>query len=168
VWGAAFDALGGSKGSGNVILTTLGKDPSGKPRPLGASDAAPENSLCSPSMPQVDILSKGIDLFVTHGGQNSFVESITLQTPVLVVPTVGDQILNAAEAVKMGIGEMVGRPPPSDVEVKQVAAEYREEVKKNILSMLGNINKYKEAVVNASSRYRGGGVDKAVEIVNVL
>merc|ERR1712151_133738 len=101
---------------------TLGKDPSGKPRPLGAGDAAPGNSFCGPSMPQVDILSKGIDLFVTHGGQNSFVESITLQTPVLVVPTVGDQILNAAEAVKMGIGEMVGRPPPSDIDVKQVAA----------------------------------------------
>merc|ERR1711920_1064434 len=112
-------------------------------------------------MPQMDILSRGVDLFVTHGGQNSFVESITLQTPVLVVPTVGDQILNAAEAVKMGIGEMVGRPPPSDIDVNQVAAEYREEVKRKILSMLGNIEPYRQAVRSASSRYRGGGVDEA-------
>jgi len=165
VWGAALEALGGERGSGNVILLTLGKDPSGAPRPLAAGDVAFGNSLCSASMPQADILGKGVDLFITHGGQNSFVESITLQTPMLVVPTVGDQILNAEEAVKMGIGEKVVRPPPTDGEAAVVAARYRAEVKAKILAMLENHSAYKDAVVKASSRYRAGGVEEAVATI---
>eukprot|EP00931_Biecheleriopsis_adriatica_P024633 TRINITY_DN15299_c0_g1_i4.p1 TRINITY_DN15299_c0_g1~~TRINITY_DN15299_c0_g1_i4.p1 ORF type:complete len:475 (+),score=101.55 TRINITY_DN15299_c0_g1_i4:131-1555(+) len=165
VWGAAFDALGGEKGSGNVILMTVGKDKNGYPRPVSSSDSIPGNALCNKSMPQVDILSKGVDLFVTHGGQNSFVEAITLQTPMLAVPTVGDQIQNAEQVVEMGIGERVLRPPPSDEEVTKIAADYRELVKGKILSMLSDIEQYKEAVVKASSRYRGGGVDEAVRFL---
>jgi len=165
VWGAAFDALGGSQGSGDVIVVNVGKDASGNPRPLASGDLAPGNAILAPSMPQVDILNKGIDLFVTHGGQNSFVESITLQTPMLVVPTVGDQIFNAAEAVKMGIGEKVSRPPPSEIDVAIVAAEYRKEVKNKILSMLAQIKPYKDAVKKASTQYRGGGVDEAVAVI---
>merc|ERR1712113_647383 len=117
------------------------------------------------SMSQIDILGKGIDLFVTHGGQNSFVESIVLQTPMLVVPTVGDQILNAEQAVQMGIGEKVDRPVPSDMDATAVAAEYRRQVKEKIISMLGNLTPYKEAVVKASSRYLAGGVDETVAIL---
>lgn len=166
VWGAAFDALGGERGSGNVILVTVGKDASGAPRPLASGDAAPGNAFCSQSMPQVDILSKGVDLFVTHGGQNSFVESITQQTPMLVVPTVGDQIANAAQAVQMGIGEKVDRPPPGDADPAKVAADYRNEVKTKILAMLANLSPYKDAVVKASSSYRGGGVDEAVAVLS--
>jgi len=165
VWGAAFDALGGARGSGNVILVTCGKDASGGPRPLAVGDEAPGNAFCASSMPQVDILSKGIDLFVTHGGQNSYVESITLQVPMLVVPTVGDQIINASEAEKKGIGSKVSRPLPSDVDVATVAAEYRKEVKDKILSMLGGIAPYKEAVTQASNQYRGSGVEEAVAVL---
>uniref|UniRef100_A0A7S4T206 UDP-glycosyltransferases domain-containing protein n=1 Tax=Alexandrium monilatum TaxID=311494 RepID=A0A7S4T206_9DINO len=166
VWGAAFDALGGEQGSGNVILATVGKDASGAPRPLAAGDAVPGNAFCSPSMPQVDILAKGIDLFVTHGGQNSFVEAITQQTPVLVVPTVGDQIDNAGQAVRMGIGEKVDRPLPSDADPAQVAADYRGEVKCKLLAMLADLSSYKAAVVKARSSYRGGGVDEAVAVLS--
>eukprot|EP00931_Biecheleriopsis_adriatica_P024631 TRINITY_DN15299_c0_g1_i2.p1 TRINITY_DN15299_c0_g1~~TRINITY_DN15299_c0_g1_i2.p1 ORF type:complete len:150 (+),score=37.03 TRINITY_DN15299_c0_g1_i2:229-678(+) len=144
---------------------TVGKDKNGYPRPVSSSDSIPGNALCNKSMPQVDILSKGVDLFVTHGGQNSFVEAITLQTPMLAVPTVGDQIQNAEQVVEMGIGERVLRPPPSDEEVTKIAADYRELVKGKILSMLSDIEQYKEAVVKASSRYRGGGVDEAVRFL---
>jgi len=169
VWAAAFDALGGDAGSGNVILVTCGKDSSGKPRPLGYGRAAPGNAFVSQSLPQVDILTSGIDLFVTHGGQNSFVESITLQTPMLVVPTVGDQILNAEEAVKMGIGKKVSRPPPAENATKtaKVAAEYRSKVKTEILSMLDDIQVYKDNVVKASSKYRGCGVEAVIEVLDV-
>mmetsp|Transcript_20600 Transcript_20600/g.57287 ORF Transcript_20600/g.57287 Transcript_20600/m.57287 type:complete len:494 (+) Transcript_20600:75-1556(+) len=168
VWGAAFDALGDARGSGNVLLLTVGKDASGNPRPLAGGDEEPGNSLCCSSMPQVDILTKGVDLFVTHGGQNSFVEATTLQTPMLVVPTVGDQIFNAAEAVRMGVGEKVDRPPPSDTDVATVAAGYRKEIKDKILSMLQDPTPYKEAVVKASSQYRGGGVAEAVAVLEGL
>jgi len=165
IWGAVFDAVGGEKGSGNVILATLGKDANGNPRPLATGEAVPGNALCCAAMPQVDILTHGIDLFVTHGGQNSFVESIMLQTPMLVVPTVGDQISNAEQAVQMGIGGKVNRPLPSAVDAATVAAEYRLAVKDKILSLLSEKASYKSAVVQHSSRYRGGGVDQAVAVL---
>jgi len=158
---------------------TVGKDPGGEPRPVDAADrdnacfAEDGNTLACPSMPQVDIFSKGIDLFITHGGQNSFVESTTLQTPMLVVPTVGDQIDNAEKAVQVGMGEKVGRPPPQrtdDQDIKEVATRYRQEVKDKILHMLdaANYPKYKEAVISESSKYRGGGVPEAVKILEAL
>jgi len=162
VWGAAIDALG--KDSGNVILMTVGKDSDGNPRPLANGDSAPANALLAPSMPQVDILKKGIDLFVTHGGQNSFVESITLGVPMLVVPTVGDQIDNAAKAAKTGIGDTVPRPLPSTSAVTDVATAYREAVKEKILEMLAS-KTYKEQVVKASSQYVGGGVEAGVKVL---
>jgi len=165
VWGAAFNAVRGERGNGHMILATLGKDDKGNPRPLAHGEEAPGNSLCSSSMPQVDILTHGIDLFITHGGQNSFVESITLQTPMLVVPTVGDQISNAEQAVQMGIGGKVSRPLPSALDAATVAAEYRLEVKEQILSLLTEKALYKSAVVQHISRYRGGGVDQAVTVL---
>jgi len=177
VWGGALDALGecGSDKK-NVVLMTVGKDASGAPRPLREGDEASKyvgsdgNALLRPSMPQMDILNQGIDLFITHGGQNSFVESITLQTPMLVLPTVGDQIDNAAKAVQMGIGDKVDRPPPSDEGPKAVAVKYRKEVKDKILQMLepSNYQKYKDAVVKASSMYRAGGVNESVQVLESL
>merc|ERR1711957_103199 len=115
----------------------------GEPRPVDAADrdnacfGEDGNTLACSSMPQVDIFSKGIDLFITHGGQNSFVEATTLQTPMLLVPTVGDQLGNAEQAVQAGLGEKVGRPPPQryrtdDQDVKEVATRYRQEVKDKI------------------------------------
>lgn len=95
-------------------------------------------------------------------------ESITLQTPILVVPTVGDQISNAEQAVQLGIGEKVSRPLPSASNAATMAAEYGLEVKEKILSMLTNKASYKSAVVQHSSRYRGGGLDQAVVVLDEI
>lgn len=48
---------------------------------------------------KVEILKAKVDLFLTHGGQNSFMESLMAGTPVVVCPGFADQIANAMRAV---------------------------------------------------------------------
>ena len=64
-------ALGSDAPDAPLLLISLGPQ----------SDAlenlqVPKNALCLPVMPQVDLLKSGVDLFLTHGGQNSFMESL--------------------------------------------------------------------------------------------
>lgn len=56
----------------------------------------------------LQVLKAGVDLFLTHGGQNSFMESLMAGTPVVVCPGFGDQIANAMRA------EMTGALPRKD------------------------------------------------------
>merc|ERR1711972_447859 len=67
----------------------------------------------------------GVDIFLTHGGQNSFTESLAAGTPVLVCPGFGDQPLNAQKAVALGVGLKVDRPEPAIGEEAQAAHQYR-------------------------------------------
>ena len=74
----------------------------------------PPNALCLAAVPQLDLLRVGKPaLFVTNGGQNSLMESMTVGTPVLVCPGFGDQLTNAAKVEAQGWGAKVSRPPPS-------------------------------------------------------
>jgi hypothetical protein len=49
----------------------------------------PEGVVCTPEVPQVEILREGVSLFLTHGGQNSFTEAMAHGTPVVVCPLRG-------------------------------------------------------------------------------
>ena len=49
------------------------------------------------SSSQVDILRAGVAVFVTHGGQNSFMEALAQATPLVMCPTAGDQFDNARQ-----------------------------------------------------------------------
>ena len=56
---------------------------------------------------QVAVL-RACDVFLTHGGTNSFHEAILLRKPMVVLPFYGDQILAARRAEELGIGIDVG------------------------------------------------------------
>jgi UDP:flavonoid glycosyltransferase YjiC (YdhE family) len=45
-----------------------------------------------------------VKLFITHGGFLSTTETIYHGVPALVIPIIGDQMLNAGELVNQGIG----------------------------------------------------------------
>ena len=45
-----------------------------------------------------------LKVFVTHGGQSSFQETLCHQKPALAIPVAGDQPLNAKEMERMGFG----------------------------------------------------------------
>jgi len=188
-WGAVIDVFGEDDKS--VILMTLGKDAENNPRPLKAGDKIPANALAKSSMPQLDLLNKGIDLFVTHGGQNSWVEAVMTGTPMLVLPTVGDQFDNAQKTVDMHIGEKIDRPgrmrsiserrnpemkdldeifsnqdsnqykPQNDI----AAQNYRRTIVNFIKEMLPNLEDYQKNLKLEAPNWVGGGVQEAVYIM---
>jgi len=96
-WSAAFDAFGhyGDAESRDVPLLVVA---------VGSQEDAledlqvPKNARCYPYLPQVEVLKAKVDLFLTHGGQNSFMESLMAGTPVVVCPGFADQIANAMRA----------------------------------------------------------------------
>ena len=69
---------------------------------------APENVLVSPWLPQTSLLAhEKVRLFVTHGGAGSLQETICHATPVVAVPIMGDQFVNAKVAVEKNFGILV-------------------------------------------------------------
>lgn len=56
--------------------------------------------------PQVTVLRKA-SLFITHGGMNSICESIYYETPMIVIPFINDEYLNAKMVEESGIGLML-------------------------------------------------------------
>ncbi|MEV0397014.1 glycosyltransferase [Polymorphospora rubra] len=63
----------------------------------------PANWAVHDRVDQQRILSRA-DVFVTHGGSNSFHEALLARVPVVVVPFFGDQPLVARRAAELGIG----------------------------------------------------------------
>lgn len=64
----------------------------------------PANVHVFASVPQTEIL-KIADAFVTHGGMNSVSEALVSATPMIVIPFVSDQPVNAACVEKLGAGK---------------------------------------------------------------
>ena len=58
------------------------------------------------SVPQLQVLGMA-DVFVTHGGMNSVSESLVHGVPMVVIPFVSDQPVNARCIEKMGVGKRV-------------------------------------------------------------
>uniref|UniRef100_A0A914VX53 UDP-glucuronosyltransferase n=1 Tax=Plectus sambesii TaxID=2011161 RepID=A0A914VX53_9BILA len=57
-------------------------------------------------VPQVDLLGHpNVKAFVTHGGQNSILETVYAGKPVLTIPCFADQFRNAAMVEKKGFGK---------------------------------------------------------------
>lgn len=63
-----------------------------------------DNVYISHFIPQKYVLSN-TDIFITSGGQNSILESIYYQTPLLVTPMTSEQRINGLLVKKLGIGE---------------------------------------------------------------
>lgn len=64
----------------------------------------PTNVHIYKSVPQIDVL-KMADVFVTHGGMNSVSEALVYGIPMVVIPLVSDQPVNARCIEKLGVGK---------------------------------------------------------------
>merc|ERR1719384_2289251 len=125
----------------------------------------PANAICAPELPQVDLLKAGVDLFLTHGGQNSFTEALSTSTPLVVCPGFADQPVNAQKAVDMGIGLKVDRPDCDPGRERETVAAYRAEVQVALRAAFTNSSLKASAASCGKSLQAAGGVAKAVEIV---
>lgn len=65
---------------------------------------------------QMEMLAKA-DVFVTHGGGNSFNEAVINHVPMVVIPFFGDQILISEQIERLGIGKNLGKD--SDIDTKK-------------------------------------------------
>lgn len=81
----------------SVILSTGKVDP----QTLGK---LPANIYAYPFVPQLEVLKKSA-LFITHGGMNSVCEAMTYGVPMLVLPVLNDQPINAAQVTALKIGK---------------------------------------------------------------
>ena len=102
----------------------------------------PSNVHIYNSVPQLEVL-KMTDVFVTHGGMNSVSEALVYGTPMVVIPFVSDQPVNARCIEKLGVGK---RLEYSDVN-KNTLKEYvmsvllNTEIKDNIAKVQQLIRK---------------------------
>jgi len=164
-WGGAFDAFGSNAEDEGALLAALLVVSLGpQPDALDGLEVPP-NAICMPSVPQVDVLKAGVDLFLTHGGQNSFMEGLSSAVPVLVCPAFGDQIVNSRKAVALGVGLKVDRPDPNPGAEAAAIAQYRASVR-NALGELTSSISYATAAARCAERLKqAGGVPRAVELV---
>jgi len=160
-WAGVFDACGAARaGDGPLLVVAVGP----QANPMGQVQVPP-NALCAPVLPQVDILKAGVDLFLTHGGQNSFTEALSHATPLVVCPGFGDQPVNARKAVDLGVGLKVDRPDPEAGGEAAAAVQYRADVCR-ALREVQSAPKFATAAAACAARLgQAGGVPQAVELL---
>lgn len=78
------------------------------------------------SVPQIEVL-KIADVFITHGGMNSVSEALAYGTPMLVIPFVSDQPINAQCVEKLGVGKKL-----------EYSFVNKDTLKNEVLSLIGN------------------------------
>jgi hypothetical protein len=160
-WSGVFDAFGAANtDEGPLIVLALGpqQDPLGEIAP-------PPNAICVPVVPQVDVLKAGVDLFLTHGGQNSFTESLASATPLVVCPGFGDQIVNSQKAVDIGVGLKVDRPDPDAGHEREAVVAYRADVAAALRAVSAGPDFKAAAKKCCENLQRAGGVPRAVQLV---
>merc|ERR1711971_528960 len=101
-------------------------------------------------------MGAGVDIFLTHGGQNSFTEALDHGVPLVVCPGFGDQIVNSRKAVSLGVGLKVDRPRNAFGDAIQAAGQYREDVCKAMHTVL-NSDSYRTAAEDCAKRLHAAG-----------
>ena len=66
----------------------------------------PPHFIVRQSVPQVTVLNQA-SLFITHGGMNSVSEAMTAGVPMVVIPFVSDQPVNARQVQQLGLGQIL-------------------------------------------------------------
>ena len=86
----------------------------------------PKNIHVYKSVPQLEVL-KQADIFVTHGGMNSVSEALVQGVPMVVIPFMADQPVNAKRIEKLGLGKKI-----------EYSLVNRESLKNTVLSVLSD------------------------------
>jgi len=97
MWQRIFEAFG-KNDKYVVVMATVAEDPDAL-----KGFEIPSNFIVRRRCPQLEVL-KVADVFITHGGANSMMESISAHVPMLVLPWFSDQPDNARTVSKEKVG----------------------------------------------------------------
>jgi MGT family glycosyltransferase len=101
----------------------------------------PKNWEVYPRVNQVDVLQKA-DVFLTHGGSNSFHEAVLQKVPMVVIPFAGDEMLVGEIVQNLGLG--VSLEGNKSIELSKAKNFLSEDLAKNIASSVSSILKNKK------------------------
>ena len=161
-WQAAFDVFGDQSNSidAPLILVALGPQ----------ADAleglhVPPNAFCAQMLPQVDLLRLGVDVFLTHGGQNSFMEALSIGVPLVVCPGFADQPINAGKAESLQIGLKVDRPMRGLEHTAADLTSYRTATADALRDVTTSPSFKESAMKCAQALSASGGVSQATKVL---
>lgn len=103
----------------------------------------PQNFIIRNHIPQITVL-KQADLFITHGGMNSVSEAMIHGVPMVVIPFVSDQPVNAEQVVRLGLGRVL--------DYKAVTSQSLENAAFSVLAdkeIQTNVRRMKERITHA-------------------
>jgi MGT family glycosyltransferase len=95
--------------------------------------------------PQLDILAHA-DVFITHAGMGSAVESLWFGVPTVAIPQAVDQFTNAAQLEAIGAGVQLGERPLSEAVTAALACGPRARELRDIVRASGGTEKAADAV----------------------
>ena len=109
----------------------------------------PENFKVYRSVPQLSVLEQA-DVFVTHGGMNSVSEALFYSVPMVAIPFMADQPVNARRIEELGVGKQLDYKKMSSEALRQKVMEVFEDktIKENVVRM-------KEKMENCSGNQGG-------------
>lgn len=111
----------------------------------------PDNIWGECFVPQVQVLPK-VDLVITHGGNNTVLESLYFGKPMIVTPLFGDQHNNGQRVTEVGFGAKIN---PFYCEPEQFL---------RLIEQLLNDNEMKERLANISTRMQSSNSTENVAI----
>lgn len=94
------------------VIISVGKDVN-----IARLKNVPTNVHIYNSVPQIEVLRMA-DAFVTHGGMNSVSEAMTYGVPMVVIPFVSDQPVNARCVERIGIGKKLDYSEADKISIK--------------------------------------------------
>jgi len=150
LWQHAFEAFGDKNEYGVVVATCT---PS-----ADALDGfeIPKNFIVRRRCPQLDVL-KDCQVFFTHAGANSLMESIAEEVPMIALPWFSDQFENARLVTQLGVG-LHHENPVAEITPRVML----EDVEK----ILNSREAYAERLRITKEQFKeAGGVPKAIEAI---
>ena len=125
---------------------------------IGSLGPIPENFVVKPSVKQVELLPN-VDVFVSHGGLNSTMESLYFGVPLVVIPSIREQRLTARRVQELRLGIALDREeltPENLRECTRIAAHHSEmrtrvKVMQEVTRAAGGFRRATEALVKFTS-----------------
>jgi MGT family glycosyltransferase len=111
-----FSAFGGTEW--HVVLSM------GNPIDPAVCQSVPANFTAAAYVPQLEILSHA-DIFISHGGMNSTMESLYFGVPIIAMPHINEQKLTARRVEDLGLGVALNEADVTAPVLRQAVSRIR-------------------------------------------